>query len=334
MYDSFFAKGQALRASGEPFAVAIVVRAEAPTSAKPGDKAIVTQGGVMFGWIGGSCAQPTVVAEAQRAIAEDRGRLIRLTPDPERSSAEPGIEVRAMTCYSGGTLDVYIEPQQPQPKLIIVGNLPTAQALAHLAKAMSYYTVAIDPAESGAMGHADQITADFGALEQHASPISAVVVATHGNGDEEALEYALRADIPYVGLVASPKRGNELKRYLQLRGLGADALAKLVSPAGLDIGARRGDEIALSILTEIVQRRRAAERLDWPEGCDSDARSGEKRETGTENAIDPICHMTVAKDGARHTAEHDGTTYYFCCAGCQARFEADPSAAIHAAGAA
>lgn len=329
MYDAFFAKGQALRASGEPFAVAVVVRAEAPTSAKPGDKAIVTQRGVMFGWIGGSCAQPTVVAEAQRAIAEDRGRLIRLTPNPEQTPAEPGIEVRAMTCYSGGTLDVFIEPQQPQPKLIIVGNLPTAQALAHLAKAMSYHTIAIDPAESGAMGHADLVTTDFATLDQHASPITATVVATHGNGDEEALEHALRADIPYVGLVASPKRGNELKRYLGLRGLGAEALAKLVSPAGLDIGARRGDEIALSILTEIVQQRRAAERLEWPQPQESE--SGDR---ASETAIDPICQMAVVTTGARHTADHKGKIYYFCCPGCQARFEADPPTALLADGAA
>lgn len=323
MFDTFFAKGEALLAAGEPFATAVVVRAEAPTSAKPGDKAIITLGGVMHGWIGGSCAQPTVIEEARRAIADDRCRLIRLTPDPDHTAEEAGIEVRAMTCYSGGTLDVYIEPQQPRPRLIVVGNLPIAQALAHLGKAMSYRTIAIDPTASDAMMHADETSTDLADIERFATPVSAVVVATHGEGDEEALERALTSRAAYVGLVASPKRAEQLKDYLALRGLDDSTIGRLDSPAGLDIGARRGDEIALSILAAIVERRRAIGNLDWP------AEQAPADEPAT--AIDPICQMKVVIDGAAHTAEHEGSTYYFCCAGCKTRFEADPVAALASA---
>ena len=319
MYDAFFAQAEALRAEGVPFAIAVVVRADAPTSGKPGDKAIVTAQGIMHGWIGGSCAQPAVVEEARRAIADDRCRLIRLTPESEPMAVDPGMEVRAMTCYSGGTLDVYIEPQQPQPRLVIVGNLPTAQALVQLGKAMSYRVIAIDPTRSGAMSAADVVGDDLADIDRHASPVTAVVVATHGNGDEEALERALTSSAPYVGLVASPRRAAQLRRYLGLRGLPSAALERLDSPAGLDIGARRGDEIALSILARIVEQRRAAESFDWPD-------EPAIIDDGDATAVDPICGMTVAIAGAAHTAEHDGATYYFCCAGCRTRFEDDPAA--------
>lgn len=320
MFDSFFSKAQDLLAAGEPFATAVVVRADAPTSAKPGDKAIVTHAGVMHGWIGGSCAQPTVIEEARRAIADDRSRLIRLTPDPHHTAAEAGIEVRAMTCYSGGTLDVYIEPQQPQPRLIVVGSLPIAQALAHLGTAMSYRTIAIDKAAPDAMSHADETSTDLADIDRLATPVSAVVVATHGDGDEEALERALTSRAGYVGLVASPKRAQQLASYLKLRGLDDATINRLDSPAGLDIGARRGDEIALSILAAIVERRRATDNFDWP----TDHAAMEPPAT----SVDPICQMNVVIEGAAYTAEHEGTTYYFCCAGCKTRFEADPVEAL------
>ena len=319
MFDEFFTKAQELRSQGRPFATATVVRAEKPTSGKPGDKAIVTLDGVMFGWIGGSCTQPTVVREALKSIADDRSRLIRLSPDPEKEASTEGVEVLPLTCYSGGTLDVYIEPQQPQPSLLIVGSLPVAQALAHLAKAMSHRVVAVDPEGGAAMTSADRVVTRLEELSEHITPLTYVVVATHGNHDEPAVDLALRASATYVGLIASPKRAEAVRKYLRLTGLSADQVAPLKAPAGLDIGARRGDEIALSIMAEIIQRRRSAERLEWPQ----EATEGEAREGAT--AIDPVCGMSVAVAGAAHTAEHEGETYHFCCAGCLGRFVQAPA---------
>lgn len=320
MFDDFFEKAHALIRDGVPFATATVVRAERPTSGKPGDKAIVTLDGVMHGWIGGSCAQPTVVREARRAIADDRARLIRLSPDPEREPPADGVEICRMTCYSGGTLDVYIEPQPPRPRLVVVGHLPTARALVHLGKAMHYRVTAVTPpGEEAAMAHADAVETDLGSLENHASPLTYVVVATHGNEDEEATARALASGAPYVALVASPKRADKIRRYLRLCGHDDDHLGRLRAPAGLDIGARRGDEIALSIMAEIVQHRRAAEAFDWPQLAQSAAVSPPP---GT--AVDPVCGMRVDPDAGRPTRTHADTVYHFCCEGCAGAFAADP----------
>lgn len=321
MFDDFFDHASDLRARGVPFATATVVRAEKPTSGKPGDKAIVTLDGVMRGWIGGSCAQPTVVREAQRAIAEDRSRLIRLAPGPDTADSADGVQVMPMTCFSGGTLDVYIEPHQPRPQLWIVGHLPVARALAHLGKAMGYRVIAVvDRDEQPAMAHADEVIDDAGALAERGGPLSYVVVATHGNDDERALEHALESDAPYVGLVASRKRATAVKRYLGLRGLKGEDLASLRVPAGLDIGARRGDEIALSIMAEIVQHRRSVEQLAWP--VDEVAAESSDAQAGT--AVDPVCGMAVERAGARHVHRHGETEYVFCCAGCLDAFATDP----------
>ena len=320
MFDQFFAEAQRLREAGVPFATATVVRAERPTSGKPGDRALVTLDGVLHGWIGGSCAQPTVVREALRALADDRCRLVRLSPDPENENAPEGVEVCAMTCYSGGTLDIYIEPQTPQPQLRIAGHLPVAQALAHLGQAMGYRVLAaVSPGEQASMAHADEVVTNFNELAHPATPLTFVVVATHGHGDEEALEAALESDAPYVALVASPKRAEAVRRYLKLRGLGPKALeGRFHSPAGLDLGARRGDEIALSILAEIVQVRRAAGEFEWP-APEIDEAVGRPAV-----AVDPVCGMDVVIEGARHTVEHEGSMYYFCCPVCASNFEGEP----------
>ena len=333
MYDEFFAKAHELLEKGEPFATATVVRAERPTSGKPGDKAIVTLGGVMYGWIGGSCAQPTVIEEALAAIAEDRSRLVRITPEPGKETPE-GVKEVAMTCFSGGTLDIYVEPQQPRPRLLVVGHLPTAQALAHLGKAMSYQVIAVDPETDGAaMAHADEVLSDLDDLGDRVHALTYVVVASHGHFDEEALIRALRTPAPYIGLVASRKRARPIFQYLRQKGFEDHDLARIEAPAGLDIGARRGDEIALSIMTEIVQRRRSAESINWPAAAEETESEDRQEPDGSsgggselpETAVDPICGMSVRTAGAAHNHEHDGTVYFFCCAGCRTKFAQSPA---------
>lgn len=321
MFDDFFAKAQELSQAGEFFATAMVVRAERPTSGKPGDKAIVTRDGSMYGWIGGSCAQPAVIEHSLAALKDHRSRLIRITPDPG-STPPDGIQEVQMTCFSGGTIDVYIEPQEPQPRLIVVGHLPVAKALVHLGKAMSYHTLAVDPETDGAgLSDADEVLTDLDDLPDKIHELTYVVVATHGHYDEPALEKALGAGAGYVGLISSPKRSKPIIEHLRRQGFGDEELAALHAPAGLDLGSRRGDEIALSILAEIVQLRRQAEK----EAAESaKARKPEPEESDPETATDPICSMSVRIEGARHTYEHDGTTYYFCCGGCRAKFMEDP----------
>jgi xanthine dehydrogenase accessory factor len=317
MDNEFFSKAHQLLTEGTPFATAIVVRAEKPTSAKPGDKAIVTPDGVMHGWIGGSCAQPTVIQEAAKALADGDPRLIRLSTDPQKE-ARAGLIDRPMTCFSGGTLEIYIEPHLPPTRLMVIGSLPVAQALARLGQAMNYHVVAVDPDTAGAgMAQADEVLTNLKHIRDKITPLTYIVVASHGHYDELALEYALRSKAAYVALVASKTRAAAVLEYLRGQGLTDTELARLKYPAGLDIQALRGDEIALSIMAEIVQKRRNAEPIDitalLPEGAPSPA-----------EAIDPVCGMTVQTAEAEHQSEYKGQLFYFCCGGCKDSFEQNP----------
>jgi len=319
MYDEFFSKAHELLTEGKPFAIAIVVRAEKPTSAKPGDKAIVSLEGVMYGWIGGSCAQPTVIQEARKALADGEPRLIRLSTNPQ-ADIRAGLIDLPMTCFSGGALEIYIEPQLPPTQLMIIGSLPVAQALARLGQAMNYHVVAVDPDTGGAsMTHADEVITDLKKIAGKITALTYIVVASHGQYDELALAYALRSKAAYVALVASKTRAAAVLEYLTGQGLTPAELARLKYPAGLDIQALRGDEIALSIIAEIVQRRRNAEPLDV-----ASLQGGIETTPELTEAIDPVCGMTVQIAEAEHRTEYNGQIFYFCCTGCQEAFEQNP----------
>ena len=320
MYDEFFSKAHELFSQGKPFATAIVVRAEKPTSAKPGDKAIVTADRVMHGWIGGSCAQPTVIQEALKALAEGEPRLIRLSTNPEADTARPGLIDLPMTCFSGGALEIYIEPQLPPPRLIVIGSLPVAQALVRLGKSMNYHVIAVDPDTGGAgLAGADEVLTQLDQIAAKITPLTYVVVASHGHYDELALAQALRSPAAYVALVASKTRSTAVLDYLKAQGTPPETLARLKYPAGLNIQAVRGDEIALSIMAEIVQKRRNAEQLDLASLLAEDTPSSELLE-----AIDPVCGMSIPVAEARYQSDYQGQTFYFCCQGCQTAFENQP----------
>jgi xanthine dehydrogenase accessory factor len=322
MYDDFYARADDLTRRGVPFVTATVVRAERPTSGKPGDKAIITADGVMHGWIGGSCAQPSVVREALLALRDDQSRLVRLSPDPSGQPAREGVTDVAMTCFSGGTLEIFIEPQQPRPRLLIVGGLPAARALAQLGKAMSYHVILADPDHHGGAEPAvDELITDLAELGGRVNPLTYAVVATHGHYDEPALELLLPTAAPYVGLVASARRAESVRAYLAGQGLSAAQVGRLRAPAGIDIRARRGDEIALSIMAEIVERRRSAELIAWEQPAAAPPAS----------AIDPVCGMSVAIATAKITYDYQGATFYFCCPGCRYSFKQEPERYLHAA---
>ena len=195
---------------------------------------------------------------------------------------------------------------------------------------MSYQVVAVDLAGDGGMSHAHTVLTTLENIGQEVTAQTYVVVATHGNFDEMALETILRAQPSYVGLVASGKRATAVRDYLRFQGLSESDLLPLKAPAGLDIQARRGDEIALSIMAEIVQRRRNAELLDLalfqPKEEAGGCGCGEEEVVGEETAVDPVCGMTVQINGAAYTHVHQGQTYYFCCAGCQMSFAQQPEA--------
>ncbi len=301
----------------ESFALATVVYREAPGSARVGDTALVTRGGACHGWVGGSCTQSGVVREALRALGDATPRLIVFSaaPDPAGMTADA---VLPMTCQSGGRVDIYIEPVVPARRLVVFGVSPVAQSLARVAKAMGYAVDAVDPgADRTAFPEADRISAGTESLPRD-RPVA--VVATMGHWDEDAVLAALALDPAYLGLVASRRRFEQIRETLLARGAEAATVERIVSPAGLDIGARSPEEIALSILAQVVQLGRSGET----EAAETTSRPGHPADELRPATSDPVCGMSVTVTAASPSAEHAGRTYYFCCPGCRSRFLAAP----------
>jgi len=294
---------------GEAFALATVVWRQGPSSSKAGSRAIITAGGEVHGWIGGACAEPAVIRQARGVIESGAARLLLLGSSEQFGGAVPeGMTVVPISCQSEGAVEVYIEPVLPAPRLVVVGGSPMAQTLTKLAQTLGW--------------HADLIAGrDFGTRD--ADERSMVVVATQGHNDEEVLQRAAAARPAYLGLVGSQKRGTAVLGYLADRGVPAEQLARIKVPAGLDLGSTTHAEIAVAILAELVQLRAsgaiAASAAAAPAGQATEA-------TDVTEAIDPVCGMTVLVNQDALTLEHDGTAYYFCCAGCRQAFENDPAA--------
>jgi xanthine dehydrogenase accessory factor len=307
-----------LARKGEPFVLAMVVRRESYSSAQQGDMALITKDGSYHGWLGGNCTQPTVKREARRALLDGRPRLISLSPEPGREQ-RPGITALPMTCQSGGNVDIYLEPMLPAPRLVLFGLSPVVRALAQLGKGLGYAVDVVDQhATAGAVLGADRLFNNLQAPELQAPSGAAAerlfsVVATMGDNDEEAVAAALALKPAYLGVVASRTRFAQLRETLLLRGVPSEALERVKSPAGLDLGARLPEEVALSILAEMVQFLRM--RVDTPPPPPEPVEREE---------LDPVCGMTVVVAGARHVGEHAGRTFYFCNARCREKFLAAP----------
>jgi xanthine dehydrogenase accessory factor len=298
---------------GERCAMATVVWRRGPSSGKAGYRAVITATGEVRGWIGGSCAEPLVVREALRAIDEGTPRLVFLGPPEELTSPsrEGMIEV-PISCQSEGALKVFIEPVLPGPDLVVVGRSPMVQTLAALAETLGWRATVVD--EGGSPENypeAERVLTTLDLKAAGVGPRSAVVVATQGHYDEEALEGALQTAAAWVGVVASRPRAESLLGYLRDRGFDDEALARVRAPAGLDLGPVSHEEIAVAVLAELVQFK-AAGGLRGEAGAAPPAR---------EEAIDPVCGMTVDVAGARYRLDRGDQTYYFCCAGCREQFE-------------
>jgi len=317
---------------GEPFVLAVVVRRESYSSAHQGDMAVITADGGYHGWLGGNCTQPTVQREARRALADGQPRLVSLSPDPDRN-ARPGVTALPMTCHSGGSVDVYLEPILPVPRLLLFGPSPVARALSALGHDMGYLVDLVDPSgEPAAVPSADRIlpgpsAPEVAALADAAENLFAVV-ATMGENDEDSTAAALALEPAYLGVVASRKRFALVREMLVSRGIPGDRIDRIHNPAGLDLGARLPEEVALSILAEIVKVRRS--RLaELAQEAVAAAEPPAQAE-----ALDPVCGMTVVIATARHKAELEGRAYYFCNARCREKFLAAPERHLAAAGAA
>jgi xanthine dehydrogenase accessory factor len=292
-------RAQELIGEGTAFVTATVVRAQRPTSAQAGDVALVLGDGTIEGFVGGMCAQNSVRVYALKALETGEALLLRILPDGDEVIVEEGAVTVQNTCLSGGAIELFLDPVLPAPRVVVVGDSPVADAIrslgAHLGLAL------VDGAEP-------------------APGDLAVVVAAHGRDELHMLRRALEARVPYVGLVASKRRGAGVLEQLRGDGVPEQALALVDVPAGLDIGSRTPPEIALSILAAIVSVRRADRRDDIvPAPAPIPAsREGDRPPL----ALDPICGMTVAAVPGTPSVEFEGETVYFCCEGCAATFEA------------
>jgi xanthine dehydrogenase accessory factor len=313
-----------LARSGQACALATVVWRQGPSSSKQGSRAIITADGQLDGWIGGACAEPVVIREAKQVMADGNARLLLLgSPDQFGGAVPEGMTVVPISCQSEGALEIYIEPVLPVPHLVIVGSSPMTHTLAQLARALDWSTDLVSPADFTAAG------AGQGAGQQWADERSMVLVATQGHGDEDMVERAVAMRPAYLGLVASRRRGEAVLGYLAERGVPKDQLDKVHAPAGLDLGKTTHEEMAVAILAELVQLRASGALADAPA-----PRAGHGRQPKTElklaEAVDPVCGMTVMASAASMPAEHNGITYYFCCAGCRQKFNENPDAYVRA----
>lgn len=279
-----------LKAREEPFVLATVVAYKRPQSAKPGSRAIIKSDGSMVGWVGGGCVQPIVLREAQLALRSGQPKLITISPDSGHDDDWEGVESYRMTCEGGGSLEIYLEPFLPKPELLIVGDSPVAQTVAQLGEMLDF-----------------QVTTDASRISER----TYVVVATMGNRDEEGLLSVLGSKPRYFGLVASNKKSKALFEYAREKGYTDEQIGRVKCPAGLELGAETMEEIALSVIAEIIQLRRTS--TEQPVTSRQLPLAAE--------AIDPICGMTVATANAKYTSEFEGRTIYFCCLRCKETFD-------------
>jgi xanthine dehydrogenase accessory factor len=303
--DALARRAEELAAQGAAFATATVVRAQRPTSAHAGDVALITSDGNIEGFVGGICAEHSVRLFAWTAMKSGEPILLRILPTEEevavhQEAQQDGAVTVLNSCLSGGAIEIFLEPTLPTPRVNIVGSKPIAAAIEQLGPQFDLDIAAVgdNPAQlrEGDLG---------------------IVIAAHGKGELEALRAALEAELPYVGLVASPKRGKALLEELREAGMIEEQLARVDYPAGMDIGARTAPEVALSILAQLIEVR-YSDRYSPPLNSPSS-------EPAPTFAVDPICGMTVTMAQDTPHLEHDGETIWFCREACKTEYAASLS---------
>jgi xanthine dehydrogenase accessory factor len=311
--DALARRAETLAAQGASFVTATVVRAQRPTSASAGNVALVTSDGSIEGFVGGVCAETSVRLYSLKVLESGEPVLLKILPDAEADGADldeeaPGQELASEEegsvtvqnpCLSGGAIEVFLEPVLPLPRLHLVGSTPIAEAVERLAGELGLKIVNV---EKGAL---DPQPGDLG-----------VVVAAHGRNELETVRQGLEAGLPYVGLVASPKRAAGLIGELRADGVADELLSRIEAPAGIEIGAHTPAEIAVSLLARVIQVRRG-------DAYAPPAQTAARPQT----AVDPVCGMTVVVDADTPRAERDGETLYFCRPGCKETFEAERAGA-------
>ena len=325
MRNEFIDKLIDLRNNAEPFATAMIVRRTTPSSGKPGDKAIITNDGQIHGWIGGGCTKGIILKEALLAIKERKPRFVTIS-SAKRKSSFPNTKIYSMSCQSGGEVEAYIEPVLPKPQIVIFGNSHIGMALSKLAKAMDYrIDVVQNKVDKEIYPAADHCcaVADYEIKTKHKNAYT--IVCTQGEGDMEALYKAITMESQYLAFVSSRKKAQAVFTDLRNeKGITFDQLKKVKTPAGLDLGAKLPEEVAISILAEIIKQFRS-------EAETAKENTSQSLEAPNDDYyMNPVCNIPIQKSTAKHILEHAGEKVYFCCDGCKVSFEKEPSKYITA----
>ena len=326
----------ALAEARRPFVLATVVWRRGPSSGQQGSKAVILADGTVRGWLGGACAEPTVVVQAREALLDGEPRLLLLgdVEDPAGGSIGAEVDTDAaacgsastdgpsgtysvpMACENDGALEVYLEPVPPRPQLVVIGRSPAVGTLARMGQALEWDVAVID--DGGSPGEHPlpelvRTTLDLSGLGVGVG--SAIVVATQGHYDDLALTAALATDAAYVGLVAGHKRADAVVENLRGRGVSEEDLARIQAPAGLDLGRLTNRELAVAIMADLVARRASGELSRWGAVPEAPA-----------TALDPVCGMTVLVADAKYHSTHGDADYWFCAPGCKKAFDSEPAA--------
>jgi len=294
-----------------------VINTVAPTSAKPMSKAIIHQNGDIEGWIGGGCSIHTVITEGINCIHSGKAIVLRLSPEDISKDKVTYKKEVFLNCESGGTLEFHIEPVLPMTKLIIYGSTPTVYALAKIGSLLNYECYICSPNAESVKELSDnvQVLKDYKVFSDQ----SVAVVATQGENDLYALKSAIDSKSNFISMIISNKKASSLFLQLEKEGYSEEDISRVKFPAGMDINANTPEEIAVSILAELINDRNS---FDLKEQVIVESKEDKKK-------IDPICKMIVDPKNTADTYEFEDINYYFCCIGCKEKFALEPSSYIN-----
>lgn len=321
MLDHFLQDTEQLKKKNEPFAIAQVVRRDAPSSGKVGDKALINKYGEIIGWVGGGCVKGIVVKEAEDAIRTGKARLVKIGKSFTESKQEGVMEYK-MTCQSEGTVEIYIEPVLPPPHLLVIGNSAIARALVKMAGFAGYWITGVaQDATLRTFEKVDELITQINLSQVKTSVASFIVVVTQGEGDEKALAEALKKEYAYLGFVASRKKMASIKEFLESSGIDKKKIESITSPAGIDIKAKKPEEVAISILAQIIQIQNS---MAVPVAFEQFETTKEDGGKAPVYYINPVCGVPVDMNNPKHVVDYKGEKVYFCCDGCKVKFDAEP----------
>jgi xanthine dehydrogenase accessory factor len=316
MLDQFLKNTDLLRKKNEPFALAMVVRRDAPSSGKVGDKAVINKHGEMIGWVGGGCVKGILIKEAEDAMRTGKARLVKIGKSLT-TLKQDGVMEYKMTCQS-----VFIEPILPKPHIVVIGKSAIAKALVKMAAVAGYRITGVaQDADLTTFEKVDELITQVKLTNVKTTVATCIVVVTQGEGDEKALTEALQKDYAYLGFVASKKKMISVAAYLESSGFDKKKIETITSPAGIDINAKQPEEVAISILAQIIQAQNSATAPGIFQQYETTKEDGGKAPV---YYINPVCGVPVDMNNPKHLVEYKNEKIYFCCDGCKVKFDAEP----------